>query len=180
MLVLEEIVHLLFGKIGTGDLVSVRGGRLAETAPSDEHHALKSVCVRVGLTLYVIDRIPVFHIGIEAEDHLARCNLDEKLVKTFALSAICTASYVDNKRCKKYYRMFRTLIRAQVYTAPICRTTISPVICRCCSRCSWRLDSPGAWSYFPSFSESTNSANRRCRPTSAVWSRSGTPVNATR
>src|SRR3954471_16212340 len=91
MLVFEKIVHLLLGKIWTGDLVGVRRGSLAETAPSHEHHALERVRVRVGLTLYVIDRVAVFHIGIKAEDHLARCNLDEKLVKTFALSAICTA-----------------------------------------------------------------------------------------
>src|SRR5205807_2516203 len=66
---LEQIVHLIIGEAGLGDLLGIRGGTLPDAASAHEYLGLQEMVVLARLALHVIDGVLVLDVGIEAENH---------------------------------------------------------------------------------------------------------------
>src|SRR6185312_10899055 len=71
MLRLQQIVQVVFGKIGLPGLFGKGFGILAEATSLDEHLRLQQVVVLARLTLNVINGGAKLHVGIEPENHVA-------------------------------------------------------------------------------------------------------------
>jgi len=71
VLLFEEIVQVVFGKICLAGFPRERGCVFSEAASLDEHLRFEDVVVFTGFALHVINGVAEFHVRVEAENHVA-------------------------------------------------------------------------------------------------------------
>jgi hypothetical protein len=69
MLFLQQLMHQVIGKIGTGMMLGIRICMLANAASPHEHLRLKQLLGLAGFALDVVDGGVVFYVGVETENH---------------------------------------------------------------------------------------------------------------
>src|SRR5579864_228442 len=78
VLLAENLLFLLVGKVGTLGLLRVWSGALADAASLHEHLRLQQQVGFAGLALNVIDRAVVLDVGIEAKNHAGELSVSSK------------------------------------------------------------------------------------------------------
>ena len=69
MLIPKNLLFLLISEPSRSPLVGVRGGALPYAPSFHKHLGLQQQLVFTRFTLHVINRVAMFHVGIEAKDH---------------------------------------------------------------------------------------------------------------
>jgi len=69
VLLLEQLVHALFGEFRFRGDLTIRGRALPYATAGYENHRLKQMGSLPGLALHVINDVAVLYIGIKTEDH---------------------------------------------------------------------------------------------------------------
>src|SRR5271167_4020896 len=69
MLIAQDLFLLLVGKAAAGGLFGIGSSPLANTTATNEHLGLEKKLAFASLALYVEDRIIVFNVRVETENH---------------------------------------------------------------------------------------------------------------
>jgi hypothetical protein len=69
VLVAQDLLLLLVGEIAARNLLRVGSGAFSNAAATNEDLGLEDQFIFTGLTLHVIDRISLLHVGIKTKNH---------------------------------------------------------------------------------------------------------------
>ena len=78
MLIAQNLFFLRIAEVTLGGSVRIRGSPLAYAPPANKHLSLQQMLALAGLTLHMVDRVPMFYVGVETKNHvLGACDFRE-------------------------------------------------------------------------------------------------------